>query len=276
MQFHKCASTIVILALASFSPAHGTSLAASHMLSAWSKVKLAGYMLNHCEPQRWISRTRQSGGPLHRSIPCRQIPRLFARNDASPPPADLQESPDAITLYKIEGDVCREFPIDKNNEAFANAIFTAARLSSVFIYNFEQQDSYAATFDGLKKGTCSSQGFSEPYGTETFSVLLLGKITVSFFKRSGDPYVWRKDIPNPAVQRLFGGSGSEKYRAPKTSPSPRARLVVQALPNLSSIFIEALIGGIVGSFLASHVLRFRLGGANSEPPRTYMDGMANS
>ena len=67
------------------------------------------------------------------------------------------------------------------------------------------QDSLGALFAGLKKGTCASQGYTEVDGTKTVTLLLLGRITISFFKRSGRKYAWRQDIPNPAVQRLFPG-----------------------------------------------------------------------
>jgi len=71
------------------------------------------------------------------------------------------ESPAAdVTLYKITGDECGQATLD------------------------EKYAKYAKTFAGLTEGTCASQSYTVADGSQTLSVPVLGKITISKFKKS--------------------------------------------------------------------------------------------
>lgn len=65
-----------------------------------------------------------------------------------------------VTLYKIVGDECGQATLD------------------------EKYAKYAKTFAGLTEGTCASHSYADADGSETLSVPVLGKITISKFKKS--------------------------------------------------------------------------------------------
>lgn len=69
------------------------------------------------------------------------------------------------TLYKISDGMCGQATLD------------------------EKYAKYAKKFAGLSDGTCSSQGYTVAAGTKSLNVPVLGKITVSMFKKASMAYI---------------------------------------------------------------------------------------
>ena len=65
-----------------------------------------------------------------------------------------------VTLYKITGDMCSQSSIEES-----------------------ELEPLAMLIGGFKEGSCDAQGFTELESTEQVEEALLGKITVSYFRK---------------------------------------------------------------------------------------------
>lgn len=168
-------------------------------------------------------------------------------------PADDVASSATVTLYKISKQECGETMVDRTYAAFA-------------VY-----------FANLKKGTCASQGFTQPDGrTQKISLPLLGKTNINYFKRElkvrGPLRPFRAKVRALSIAASTAAAAGEAVTGasrtgrsnelPETSSDQNAQQLMETSPISSTV---VLIGLMVSSGIVFASRRFHRGVSSEEP-----------